>query len=228
MKKTTEKKVAAKKRKKYLLQLTGKGFFLGLCLLILISGWMFVLGVLVGRGSAPVNFDIQALQKELIALKESMVKQEKRAMESEAAKTGSKSSLDFYEALKKKGKDEQIPVIEKKTSPETAPKAPLVSQKRISKSKSTQTKKKTLPDVKPTPSGTVAIQVASTKDADSANVLVKKLIRLGYAGFSVKAVIPNKGTWYRVRIGPYRTRAEAEQMSQALSKDKFKGILVRN
>jgi len=228
MKKTTEKKVAAKKRKKYLLQLTGKGFFLGLCLLILISGWMFVLGVLVGRGSAPVNFDIQALQKELIALKESMVKQEKRAMESDSAKTGSKSSLEFYEALKKKEKDEQAPIIEKKTSSKTASKAPLVSQKRISKSKTTQTEKKTLPDVKPTPSGTVAVQVASTKEADSAKMLVKKLIRLGYAGFSIKAEIPNRGTWYRVRVGPYRTRAEAEQMSQELSKDKFEGIIVRN
>ncbi len=83
-------------------------------------------------------------------------------------------------------------------------------------------------DIKPTPSGTLAVQVASTKDADSAKVLVKKLTQLGYAGFSVKADIPNKGTWYRVRVGPYRTRAEAEQMSQELSKDKFKGIIVRN
>ncbi len=64
----TEKNAAAKSRKKYLLQLTGKGFFLGLCLLFLISGWMFVLGVLVGRGTAPVNFDIQALQKELLGI----------------------------------------------------------------------------------------------------------------------------------------------------------------
>ena len=78
---------------------------------------MFVLGVLVGRGTAPVNFDIQALQKELLALKESMVKQEKRAMETDSAKTGAKSSFEFYEALKKKGKDEQIQIIEKKTLP---------------------------------------------------------------------------------------------------------------
>ena len=104
MKKKTEKKAAAKTRKKYLLQLTGKGLFLGLCLLFLISGWMFVLGVLVGRGTAPVNFDVQALQKELLALKESMLKQEKRAMEIDSAKTGAKSSLEFYEALKKKEK----------------------------------------------------------------------------------------------------------------------------
>ena len=239
MKKKIEKKATAKTRKKYLLQLTGKGLFLSLCLLFLISGWMFVLGVLVGRGTAPVNFDIQALQKELLALKESMLKQEKRAMEIDSAKTGAKSSLEFYEALKKKGKDEQIQIIEKKAPPKAPPKeppktpppSPLTSQKRVSKSKVAPEEKKTLPDtpgVKPSPSGTLAVQVASTKDSASAEALVKKLTQLGYASFSKMAEIPNKGTWYRVRVGPYRTKTEAEKMRQELTKDNFKGIVVRN
>ncbi len=232
MKKPTEKKATAKSRKKYLLQLTGKGFFLGLCLLFLLSGWMFVLGVLVGRGTAPMNFDIQTLQKELLALKESMVKQEKQAMETDSAKTGAKSSFEFYEALKKKEKDEKIQIIEKEALPKTPSKAlsasPLTSQKRVSKLEVTQTEKKTLPGVKPSPSGPLAVQVASTKDAASAEELVKKLTKLGYAGFSTMAEIPNRGTWYRVKVGPYRTKAEAEQMRRELTKDNFKGIVVRN
>ena len=239
MKKKTEKKAAAKSRKKYMLQLTGKGLFLGLCLLFLISGWMFVLGVLVGRGTAPVNFDIQALQKELLALKESMVKQEKRAMEIDSAKTGAKSSLEFYEALKKKGKDEQIQIIEKKAPPKASPKtpptapppSPLTSQKRVSKSKVAPEEKKTppdLPDVKPSPSGTLAVQVASTKDAASAEALVKKLTQMGYAGFSTVAEIPDKGTWYRVRVGPYRKKTEAEQVRRGLIKYQFECLIVKN
>jgi len=239
MKKMTEKNATAKSRKKYLLQLTGKGFFLGLCLLVLISGWMFVLGILVGRGTAPVNFDIQALQKELLALKESMLKQEKRAMETDSAKTGAKGSLEFYEALKEKGKDEQIQLIEKKTLPEAAPKTPpetppqssLTSQKRVSKSKGIQEEKKDspgLPEADPLPPGSLAVQVASAKDAVSAEELVKKLTQLGYAGFITKAEIPDKGTWYRVRVGPYRTKAEAEQVRQELIKDQFEGIIVRH
>ena len=239
MKKKTEKKAAAKSRKKYMLQLTGKGLFLGLCLLFLISGWMFVLGVLVGRGTAPVNFDIQALQKELLAMKESMVKQEKRAMEIDSAKTGAKSTHEFYEALKKKGKDEQIQIIEKKAPPKASPKtpptapppSPLTSQKRVSKSKVAPEEKKTLPDlpdVKPSPSGTLAVQVASTKDAASAEALVKKLTQLGYAGFSTVAEIPDKGSWYRVRVGPYRTKTEAEKVRRGLIKDQFEGLIVKN
>ena len=232
MKKTPEQEATVKSRKKYFLQLTGKGFFLGLCLLFLVSGWMFVLGVLVGRGTSPVNFDIQALQKELLALKESMVKQEKRAMESDSAKTGARSSFEFYEALKKKEKDEQIQLIEKKASPKAPPvtdsQPPSAVQKNLPQSADTQTEKKTLPVVNPTPSGPVAVQVASTKDAISAEELVNKLTRLGYSGFRAKAEVPNKGTWYRVKVGPYRTKAEAELMRKELAKDNFKGIVVRN
>ena len=228
MKKTTAKEAATKKSKKYLLQLTGKGFILGLCLLFLISGWMFVLGVLVGRGTAPINFDIQALQKELLELKESMVKQEKRAMEADVAKTGDKPSLDFHEALKKKEKDEKIQAVEKKIPPKSPSKAPLISQKRISKTKETQTEERLLPSVEPDPTGSLAVQVASTKDADSADALVEKLKQLGYAAFSIKAEIPNKGTWYRVRVGPYETRSDADQVHQGLTRDKFEGIIVKN
>jgi DedD protein len=227
MKKTVPKKQTTKSKKKYLLQLTGKGFFLGLCLLFLLSGWMFVLGVLVGRGTAPVNFDIQALQKELLALKATMIKQEKRAMESDSAKAGAKAAFEFYEALKKKGKNEQVKLPVKETRSKAPLPSPLVSQKRVTKSKRAQTQKRTLADVKPVPSGTTAVQVASTKDEASAAALVRKLKQLGYAGFSVRADIPNKGTWYRVRVGPYRSKSEAEQIRQELLKDQFEGIVVR-
>jgi len=86
--------------------------------------------------------------------------------------------------------------------------------------------KRELPKIKPQAAGSVAVQVASTKDEVSAMALVKKLKQLGYAGFSIRAVIPNKGTWYRVRVGPYRTKAEAKQMHKELLKDGYKGIVV--
>ena len=132
-----------------------------------------------------------------------------------------------------------VQIIEKKAPPKATPKtsseipppSPLTSQKRVSKSKGTQAEKKTLPGlpgVKPSPSGTLAVQVASTKDAASAEVLVKKLTQLGYAGFSTMVEIPNRGTWYRVKVGPYRTKTEAEKMRQELIKYRFKGIVVRN
>ena len=38
--------------------------------------------------------------------------------------------------------------------------------------------------------------------------------------------IPDKGTWYRVRIGEYKDRKEAQKVLSRLGKDKIKGIIV--
>ena len=93
-----------------MLQMTRRGAFLGICLIFFISAWMFVLGVLVGRGTAPVHFDIEALQKELIALKESILKQEEEKMKADAALAEKKRELDFYEALKGSKQDEPLKI----------------------------------------------------------------------------------------------------------------------
>jgi len=189
---------------------------------------MFVLGILVGRGTAPVNFDIQALQNELKQLKASMLKQEKLVMESDSAKAGAQAAFEFYEALKKKEQTEQFNLPEKKeASPAPVP-STLVSQKRVSKSNNPEKPKRDSQKIRPHAAGSMAVQVASTKDEASAAALVKKLTQLGYAGFSVRAVIPNKGTWYRVRVGPYRAKADAEQMRRELVKDGFNGLVVKN
>jgi cell division septation protein DedD len=230
MKKKLAKKTSPRSQKKYFLQLTGKGFFLTLCLLFLVSGWMFVLGVLVGRGTAPVNFDIQALQKELIALKESVLKQESRVIETAPGKTDSKATFDFYEVLKGKQQEEEIKVPPKKkktlaSSPtEPKPYKPPIKLQAPKEDKVTAP----APLIRAVKGGIMAVQVASTKDANSADEMVAKLKRMGYDAFRTVAKIAGKGTWYRVRVGPYRTRSDAQQVLRALRKDAFEGIVVRN
>ena len=56
--------------------MTNKGRTLWISLFIFGCGWMFVLGILIGRGIAPVQFDIEKLQKELASLKEAVIKKE--------------------------------------------------------------------------------------------------------------------------------------------------------
>jgi len=73
--------------------------------ILFLAVWMFVLGVLVGRGTAPVQFDIQKLQKELAALKAAALK---RSEPAKAGLSGSAPSgggidpadLGFYEDLR--------------------------------------------------------------------------------------------------------------------------------
>jgi len=55
---------------------------------------------------------------------------------------------------------------------------------------------------------------------------VKTLINKGYPAYMTMSEIPGKGTWYRVRVGEFKDRKEAEKVLSRLSKDKIKGIIV--
>ena len=209
-------------KKKIMVQLTGKSMALWLCLLFLVCGWMFVLGVLVGRGTAPVNFDIQAIQKELIALKESMLRKEKNAIELQLEKESAKSNLEFYEALKGKSTADEIELPAKKEPPEK----PATEAVKKTPSPPLQVEKKS-PRVLPSVKGHLAVQVASTKDSKSADQMVGLLKKKGYSAFSIRAEIPEKGTWYRVRIGYFDSKTAAETLRQQLIKDGYEGILVK-
>ena len=208
--KPTKKKSA---KGKYLLQLTSKGVTLSFCLIVLVSAWMFVLGVLVGRGTAPVDFDIAELQKELIALKESIIRQQREKERVEVPTFKEEKALDFYEALKKSQKNEKL-IINKQ--PET-PKKQLISMK-----------KKTKTGSMPSEKSAFFVQVASTQNASAAADLVKKLKHKGYQAYKVKTEIPGKGTWYRVCAGGYHSQTAAAAARDQLATLGYKGIVKKN
>lgn len=94
--------------------------------ILLLAVWMFVLGVLVGRGTAPVRFDIQKLQKELAALKAAALQ---RSESAETLPYGSSPStggidpadLKFYEDLRSaRGRLDFKPAAKQKVRPKTA------------------------------------------------------------------------------------------------------------
>jgi len=208
--KTTQKRSA---KSKYLLQLTSKGITLSVCLLVLISAWMFVLGVLVGRGTAPVDFDIAELQKELIALKESIIRQQQEKETVEIPTFKEEKELDFYEALKKSQKDEKL-IIKK--------------QPEIPKKQLTSMKKKTKTGSMPAEKGAFFVQVASTQNAAAADDLVTKLKRKGYQAYKVKVEIPDKGTWYRVCAGGFNSQTQANTAREKLTTLGYKGMVKKN
>ena len=82
------------------LQFVPKGPLIWIFLIVFVSAWMFVLGVLVGRDTAPVKFDIEKLQKELVALKEAVIKKEQRIFKVDSDVVKNKTDFGFYEALK--------------------------------------------------------------------------------------------------------------------------------
>jgi cell division protein FtsN len=79
-----------------------------------LCAWMFVLGVLVGRGTAPVKFDIAALEKKIGASqKADPARQKKMPAQKEATAVKDKTELDFYEALEENKVDTKIPALQK-------------------------------------------------------------------------------------------------------------------
>lgn len=59
--------------------------------------------------------------------------------------------------------------------------------------------------------GGFQLQVASFKDQADADRLVEDLRRRNHRAFRQAAYVPDRGLWYRVRIGPFKSRFEAQR-----------------
>ncbi len=79
-----------------------RNLFRGMIYMV-VGTWLFVLGVLVGRGTAPVNFDIGKLQRQLAQLKQKAVAEAEKRYRIDLRSLGNSSDLDFYQALKGAG-----------------------------------------------------------------------------------------------------------------------------
>ena len=80
-----------------------------------------------------------------------------------------------------------------------------------------------IPDFPTTdPGGKFTVQLGSFQNAQSAFDFEKKLNAKGYPSFIEKINIPNKGTWYRVRVGSFSTKEKAQEYADKLkSKEKL-------
>lgn len=206
----------------------------------LVAAWMFVIGVMVGRGTAPVHFDIHALQKELDELRHAMVKKERDAVAKAIRGEDRKASLEFYEKLKKDGTDTAvgIPSAGETVSGSIAPsqirgvlsiphkkRAPILGKN--GKKPPEKGAKPPSPNSKPaSTSGNLTIQVASLKDRTEAGRLVANLKKEGYPAYLSEVALPKKGLWFRVRVGSYADKKQAAVDMDRLSKAQKKPILL--
>ena len=69
------------------------------------------------------------------------------------------------------------------------------------------------------------MQLAAFADDKGANALVNKLKKSGYAAY-VEPVTTSKGTLWRVRVGGYGTRPEADAARVALKGEGYSGIIA--
>ena len=194
---------------------------------VLVSAAMFVLGVLVGRGTSPVSFDIDALQKELAVLKDQALEDESQRYRIEAGAGDRRADLEFHEALKtRRPRTETLP---KKPKPAATVPAPSPAKPAVPKP---------APPA-PVPAGPVAsppaqddgrpmtLQVASLKESAAADRMVRSLTAKGFSAYRVVADVPGKGRWYRVRVGTFKNADEAALILRKLKNEGRSPILVK-
>ena len=82
-------------------------------------------------------------------------------------------------------------------------------------------------DTKPLANGAYTIQIASMKDKNAADKMVSKLRSQGHPAFKTMGRLSNDQVWYRIRIGSYRSKIEAELQLQTIKKKYAGAIMVK-
>jgi cell division septation protein DedD len=201
----------------------------------IISGWMFGMGVLVGRDTAPIRFDLDQLKKTLGALQKTERAPKRGAPSADPAQMKDKTKLDFYEVLPKNREDTDMPQLPKPASapPAAAKPEPSVPKAQGPPAVDKAEKPPAAPAAAALPAPATAapgqvftVQVTAVKSEEEARRLVERLRQSGYAAHVEPTSIPDKGIWYRVRMGEFPTRESARGTVERLKKDGFGSVVV--
>ncbi len=194
-----------------------------ICAFMFLLVWIFILGVIVGRGTSPVRFDIDQLQKDFAELKAEVLNKEKTIIKNRSDELRKKKDFEFHRKL---------------TAPDELPESSAEKKAIVAKKKKpiAETKKKIVEIKPPKPvqkkevvgvSERYALQVASLKEVEHADMLVKKLKNKGYSAYYIAVSLPGKGVWYRVRVGPLKSKAKALAVLKNIKKDHKGAMLVK-
>lgn len=211
---------------------------------ILVSGWMFFLGILVGRGNAPVRFDMNSIRKQLSAAKEAAFKKEVKRFQIPGEMEEGKADVGFYEALKESRespeKNQMVAVKqpnpssfsepkEKNTKPADLIETPsdlLRDKNGQAQEKSVQVEKeKTVSSSNEIDKG-LTLQIASFYNRADAQRLVQELKDRGYPAYWTLGLVPGKGIWHRVRVGSYTNRDDALKTAAQLKTERYNAVIV--
>ena len=204
-----------------------------LFIVFFVAAWMFTLGIFVGRKIVPVTFDIDKLQKELAVLKQADIEKQRKHAKIDSDAANGKINFDYYDKLKDSKNINKRKAVAAKPKTEPLPEKTLKrTKKKVVKaqaaktSKTPQKEKVINPEKRKKGEKNLTIQAASLKDSNDADQMVAKLKQKGYAAYKVMGVIPDKGIWFRVRVGYYENTAEAADTIKQLKKDGIDAFLV--
>lgn len=229
---------------KFRFELTIGQIFFRTFLLIVAFGWMFIFGIMIGRGLPLVGSTEESLRAQFFKYL-GLAKQPEPPIQN-AANTWEKpeemlKALDYHEALTKTAKvvDPSSPPAKKKEEPPTkktdasknakVEKQQPPNEKTEKKSPPPEEKKVEEEDLPPEDAGgAYTLMIASLRTPEYANRLVEKLRAKGY---SPRVEVINSGgkQWHRVMLGAFDDNAKAVQFAtQFNQKEKMQGLVVRH
>jgi len=217
-------------------------FFLGFIILFFL---VFALGVIVGRGLNTEDlFQIRKQEKksdQLLASSSITIINNKDELEPRSETVKKVAKLEIVPErkktpVKKVVKNDPPPektVKKKSVKPEKKKEIKTEnSQESVKEDKYVTKLDYNKPDFPNTDqSGKYTVQLGSFQNIDAAYNLEKKMQEKGYPSFVIKASIPKKGTWYRVRVGTFQNKEKAVAYAEKLKnieKLKYTQVTLNN
>jgi len=208
----TPKKKTKKKQRKFLLELTFKSVLYWSGGLVFLLIWIFILGILVGRGHLSFG-----LMKDKLAEVQEMVGQEDVTVPEPVKKTQEDPKFAFYEELSSKKEE---------AAKKSRPAAKIEARQKESPSK---IKKET--DTGKAPAESLqqyVLQIGSFGDKAKATALVDRLKKRDYPAYSLVASVKGK-LYYRVKCGPFNTEKKADALKKEIAqKESIYGFVTRD
>ena len=229
-------------KKKYQIEMTSFSIFIWTFCLFFLLTWIFVLGILVGRGFFPSAVTAISDIKGQIGKLQGMVGQNKSPEPAATKKKESDPKLAFYDRLSNKKEVAQktpteVPQVSKKpvkakkeTKPKPPPQDPRPAPKPEPKLASKPEKTVEKPKKEVNPPSTPAqytVQLASLELVSQAEKMSSRLVKQGFPAYFYDVEVKGK-TYYRVRCGRFVTRKEAAVFVKKMKSEAgVKGFVTR-
>lgn len=124
-------------------------------------------------------------------------------------------------------KDKKVTVDEKAVFPEPFKKDQVMANSIASQSSDKKAQKPAVTDL-PVDSGIYSLLLRSFQKRKTANSEMKIFQKKGYKTYVEPIDLGNKGIWYRVKVGKFKTKAEALKISEKIAKKEgFKPLLLK-
>lgn len=217
--------------KKAFIALSRKAVAGWVVVVFIISAWMFGVGVMVGRGTAPIGFELDQLKRTLESMQKAAQPAPKSGPRPQTSEMKNKTDLGFYESLPKNREDAELPNIQ--PAPPTARPEPVVPKSPETPASAKAEKPPAPPATPPAPAVAapapgkpLTVQIAAVKSEEEARQFAERLRQKGYAAYIEPIAIPEKGVWFRVRMGEFPSKEFARSTMERLQKDGFNPAVV--